>query len=124
MSPYSQGTLRTSSRRRLPFWRGETMMLAGPERLGRVCGLGWTTPVFDVVVAADARSGLVVVLGPVEDWPFRDGSWFGAASMVAVLLSCFHVVLLQQLVASWVSRGVMWRLGHARKQPMDRFGLP
>jgi len=62
-------------------------MLAGPERLGRDCGLGWTTPGLEDVVVAEVRSGLIVVLGPAEGWPRVGSSWMGSLSMMAVMLS-------------------------------------
>lgn len=73
MSPYSQGSDLTWLRIGLPFCRGETMMEAGPVRLGRAWGLGcWTPPDPGLEVLADGfglepRSRAVVGLGPVVD---------------------------------------------------------
>lgn len=57
----------------LPFWRGETRMEEPLERVGRACGVGWTT--FELEGRREVSAGLSIFWGV--------GCWMGFRVAVA-----------------------------------------
>lgn len=112
----------------LPFWRGETMILLGPVRLGRAWGFGCTTP---VLVGCGPEGGLACgapfcgradVGGPAvsRPWDGRDGAGGPPTSSIS---SSILAVLASPHLGVVLSVSCKWRVSRvSKKAPSSESG--